>query len=149
MKEPLIVATCLMATALFGFGSEKLSPFHEKTAPTLEFDVRIQPVEHDQIQLLGRPGPGKYRCSVVVAGKPGSRVAVGTEDIIIGPGEKRTATFEHDGLRLLYTVELGQSAEFARTLVELTRDGTTIGRQHSTIYLGRRSSSRDIEPALP
>ena len=98
---------------------------------------------------MGRPGPGMYRCSVVVAAEPGSRVALGTEDIIIGPGEKRTATFEHDGLRLLYTVELGQSAEFARTLVELTRDGTAIGRQHSTIYLERKSSSRNIEPAAP
>jgi len=149
MKRQLLVASSLILAASFGFGSEKLTPFHEKTAPALEFDVQVKPVEHDQIQLMGRPGPGKYRCSVVVAAEPGSRAALATEDIIIGPGEKRTATFENDGLRLLFTVELGQSAEFARTLVELTREGTTIGRQHSTIYLARTSSGRSIVPAAP
>lgn len=149
MKRHLLVASPLLLVALLGFGSEKLTPFREKTAPTLEFDVRIQPIEHDQIQLMGRPGPGKYRCSVVVAAEPGNRVALATDDIIIGPGEKQTATFENDGLRLLYTVELGQSAEFARTLVELTRDGNTIGRQHCTIYLAPASSKPMIAPAAP
>ena len=147
MRKSLAAVLVTTVAAAFIGGDEAIDKFYQAEAPALNIDVQVKPIEHDAIQLLERPWPGKYRASVIVEADPGSRVMINTEDIIISPGETKESRREHKDLVLTFVVELGQGAAFAKTSVALTRDGKIIGRQLATVWLAQ--PKRVIVPAEP
>lgn len=148
MNKMLSAVLVSMVVAGLVTGENPIAKFYEAEAPTLNIDVQLRPVEHDPIQLLERLRPGMYRASVLVEADPGSRVVIGTEDIILSPGQTKSSHFEHEDVALSFVVELGEKAAFAKTSVTVTRAEKVIGRQVSTVWLARPTGTIvPVEPA--
>ena len=104
-------------------------------APAIETRVSIRPVTEDAYQLLKRPEPGMYRCTVVVLDEPGSKRQFRTKDILVGPGGTGEETTVVGPLEVKVKASISRSLEHAEATVTVARDGKVVLRQTSDVSL--------------
>lgn len=112
--------------------------------PALELSTSVMPVSRDAYQLLKRPAPGMYRCSVRVQEAPGSQRVWGPEEIVVQAGQTGETTTAHDGMTLQFRAGVAKAGDRADTIVTISRNGKVVTRQSSTVWLERESSG--IQP---
>lgn len=102
-------------------------------APPLEVNVSIGPSTDDRWQLLKRPTPGTYTCDAVVT--DGQHHAFGSAHVIASPGVPASVHQSVRGYDFDFIVKIAKTADTATTKVTVTRNGTLLTRQTSTVKL--------------
>ncbi len=136
MRKTFIV-TVAIASFIFVAATTVPPALLRNDAPALEVEISLAPVSQDTWQLLRRPTPGTYRCSVFVHDEPGSRRIWGTKNIVIARGESGQDTAKLGPLELNVTATLDRSGERAQVVATVSREGKVINRQRSTVSLSR------------
>jgi hypothetical protein len=132
----LLAALLVLSCALILYAATDAPPsLLRSDAPAVQVDVTVRPINQDAYQLLHRPIPGMYRCSVLVHDEPGGKRVWGTPDIVIAPGETREEVSDLPQLQLRFRAGIRKAGDQVNAEVTLTRDGRVVSRQISTVCL--------------
>ena len=138
----VISPSCLIAVVVFCVAATEVpSPLLRSDAPALEIATSVEPVGYSDFQLLKRPTPQTFKCSVIVRDEPGSKRVWTTKDLLLNPGESGEQSATLGPLQLSFKAKIGKNLDRAETSVTVTRDSKVITRQVSQVYLVRVGSN--------
>lgn len=116
-------------------------------AAALAIQVNVHPSIADEYQLLTRPTPETYTCSVLVKDPEAKKVVANIPKLIVAPGSTETAKSRAGEYWVELTVKVKSAtnvyAETADTHVIVHHLGEIVADQESTItLLPRKSGNR-------
>lgn len=132
MKHALVVVALASTFTFFTKPTEQ-----QAVAGTnaLGIEVQCEPTGRSAIQLLRRPRPDSYNCSVYVfEAHDTSRGIAGTQ-VVVDAGERRTKTATNEDTQITFVVAISKAHDRAATDVVVTKAGKTVLRQKSNVIL--------------
>ncbi len=114
-------------------------------APPPEIRVEVLPITGSSYQLLTRPAPGDYRCTVAVVDPERNGIYLNAE-LFAKPGIPAETTKHAADWDVEFHVEIAKSSDAARTKVIVRRGGDIVARQSSTVRLAK-PSGKPYKPA--
>ena len=145
MRKAMLLFVLFVSVVVFGSTAAAPPWTFRNDAPALDISVSVRPVADDDYLLVPRPLPGSYRCSVTVHDIAERDRAFGTSGVVVAPGEKAERTTTVGPLNLHFGVRIAKAAQYAETVVTVTRDGKLMTRQHSRVALRPSNSAQPLE----
>lgn len=97
--------------------------------------VSVQPTTYSPYHLLRRAGPDTYTCVASVYDATNERFGFAEPEVIVAPGQRRTATEVRDGLEVTFTVAVSKQNDRAATEVVAKRGDKIVLQQKSDVVL--------------
>jgi hypothetical protein len=108
-------------------------------ATALAIQVNVHPSSMDSVQLLARPTPDTYTCSVLVFDTDPKKAIAGIPRLVVSPGKSETATKTFGGYTVEFTVDVKPpnriGAPAAETHVIVRQGDDVVADQRSYVTL--------------